>query len=255
MTKPMLLIDADWLCFSTAIVFQYKNPFTDEIEYDNEKALIVLDQRINKLLATFDTPNLEMHFSCKREDNWRREIVESYKMNRKDKMTPIGLPSLISHCMRTYPYIKVDRLEADDTIGIAATGKYKDNNTICSVDKDFLTIPTKIWNPVKKILKKQSRKNALKFFVYQIIIGDSADGFKGIPRIGPKGAQKFLALHDKNIYNIWEPLLELGATKKCTPEYMLSQARMAHILWEGDYDYETKNVELWSPDMIEKMLG
>lgn len=250
----MLLIDGDWLCFSTAIAFQRKNPFTEELEYDSEMALRVLEQRIRKLMATFETGRLEFHFSCNRKDNWRRDLDNTYKMNREGKLSPIGLSSLISYCMSAYPYIREGNLEADDTIGMAATGKYKGNNIIVSVDKDFLTIPTQIWNPVKKVLKTQSKKDAFKFFIYQTIIGDSSDGYKGIKGVGPKGAAKFLALHSKNLYNIWEPLVELAATKKHDEEYILGQARMAHILQHGDYDWDTQEVNIWHPDMIQEMF-
>jgi len=205
-------------------------------------------------MATFETGRLEFHFSCNRNDNWRKTLVSDYKDNRKGKLSPIGLSSLISYTMSAYPYVKEGNLEADDTIGIAATGKYKGNNIIVSVDKDFLTIPTKIWNPVKKVLKTQSKKDAFKFFIYQTIIGDSSDGYKGIPRIGPKGAAKFLAAQAKNLYNIWEPLVELAATKKCDEEYILGQARMAHILQEGDYNWDDQTVNNWSPEMISEML-
>ena len=250
----MLLIDGDLLCFQTAIAMQSKNPFTGEPEYDGELALRVLEQRIRTFMATFETGRLEFHFSCNRKDNWRRQLVSSYKMNREGKLSPIGLSSLISYVMSAYPYVKEGILEADDTLAMAATGKYKGNNIICSLDKDFLTINTKIWNWTKKVLKTQSKKDAFKFFIYQLIIGDSADNFKGIKGVGPKGAAKFLVQQDKNLYNVWEPLCELAAKKGHDEEYMIGQARMAYLLRDGDYNWDTQEINLWNPEMIEEML-
>lgn len=251
----MLLIDGDLLCFQTSIAFQNKHPFIEgEFEYDSKLALRVLEQRIRLMMATFETGRIEFHFSCDRKKNWRRQLVESYKMNRNGKLTPIGLSSLISYVMSAYPYVKEGILEADDTLSIAATGKYKGNNIICSLDKDFLSINTKIWNWTKKILKTQSKKDAFRFFIYQIIIGDSADNFKGIKGIGKVGAAKFLAQQSKNLLNIWGPLCELGATKGHDEEYMLSQARMAHLLRDGDYNWDTQEIILWEPEMINNML-
>ena len=135
------------------------------------------------------------------------KLVESYKMNREGKLSPIGLQALRLHCTSSYECVMEDTLEADDLIGIDATGKYKGKNVICSVDKDFLTIPTKVYNPVKNIIKRQTKVDAFKFFIYQVIIGDSSDNYKGIYRVGPKGAKAFLAKHSKNLYNIWEPLV------------------------------------------------
>ena len=251
----ILLIDGDWLAFSTAIAFQDEHPFIEgEFVYDAETALRVMEQRIRKLMATFETCRIEFHFSCSRENNWRREVFPEYKMNRSGKLLPIGLFSMISYCMSVYPYIKEGNLEADDTIGMAATGKYKGNNIIVSVDKDFLTIPTKIWNPVKKILKTQSRKDAFKSLIYQTIIGDTADNFKGIKGIGKVGAAKFIAKHTNNLYGIWKPLIELAITKKCDENYMIGQVRMAYLLHDGDYDWETQRVTLWEPEMIQGMF-
>ena len=251
----MLLIDGDWFCFSTAIALQTPHPFKDgEVEFDSDVAIRVIKQRVRKLMVTFDTKSVEFHFSCNRKDNWRREIFPDYKMNRDGNIPPIGLELLISYCIDKYPYIKEGALEADDTIGIAATGQYKDNNIIVSVDKDFLTIPTRIWNPVKKILKTQSKIDAFKFFIYQVIIGDSADGFKGIKGIGPKGASKFLSEQRSNLYNIWEPLVELAATKNHNEDYLLGQARMAHILQNGDYNWETQQITNWESEMIKDMF-
>lgn len=249
-----LLIDADWLCFSLACAFTEDNPFVegDKI-FNGTTAKSVLDQKVRTAMEELMTDKAVFYFSCDRKTNWRRQIVESYKMNRKGKLSPLGLTPLKEHCTSSYTCVTEPTLEADDLIGIDATGKYPDN-VIYSVDKDFLTIPTKTFNPVKRKIKTQSKVNAFKFFIYQVIIGDTSDGYKGIPGIGKVGAMKFLTKHSKNLLNIWEPLCELGATKKCTEEYMLSQARMAHILQDGDFNFETKEVRLWEPEMINSMI-
>lgn len=257
MASKLLLIDADFFTFSTAIAFQRDNPFDLEGGpiFDEGMAWHTLQGRVDKLMGIFETKQIEMHFSCSRESNWRRGLVPSYKMNRKNKKAPVGLGRLTEMCYNTYPCVDVHALEADDTIGMAATSlKQGKNSVICSVDKDFLTIPTTIWNPVKNILKKQNRVDAFKFFIYQTIIGDTADGFKGIPGCGKVAAQKFLAKHSKNLVNIWKPLVELAAKKKLKESQLLSQARMAHILQDGDYNYETGEIKLWLPEMIEEML-
>lgn len=251
----MLLIDGDLLCFQIAIAVQRKHPFIEgAFECDGRFTLRILEQKIRVMMSKFETGRIEFHFSCNREKNWRRKVMPEYKANRDGKLSPVGLSSLISYVMRSYPYVKEGILEADDTISMAATGKYKSNNIICSIDKDFLGVPTKIWNWNKKILQTQSKVDAFKFFIYQVIIGDSVDNFKGIPRIGPKGAVKFLATHTCDLYNIWEPLVKLGATKKCDEDYMLQQARVAYLLREGDYNWESKEIKLWTPEKIEEML-
>lgn len=249
-----LLIDGDWLCYSVACALETKNPFDETAEpiFDFPVAKKVIDSKIDNYINRLDADDVEVHFSCKREDNWRRDLVPSYKMNRAGKVPPVGLLPLIGYTTSIYPHFSEDKLEADDTIGIASTSQK--GTCIVSVDKDFLTIPTNIYNPMKDILKKQSKLNAFKSFIYQVIIGDSSDGFKGIPKAGPKKALAFIAEHSKSILNIWEPLVKLAEKHKVDEEYLLTQARMAHILQAGDYDYDTKEVKLWETSMIPQML-
>ncbi len=251
-----LLIDADLYAFSTAIALQEENPFDPDGTdlFDPKNARMIIDSRMRKLMEIFNTSKIIQCFSCNRKENWRRQLNPSYKMNRDGKLSPIGLTGLISYLKNNYEYESEPTLEADDLLGIYSTnGKYGPT-IICSWDKDMLTIPTKIWNSNKKVLKTQSKVDALKFFIYQVIIGDSADGYKGIKGVGPKGAKKFLNDHSKTLANIWEPLCELAEKKKHDDGYILKQARMAHILQDGDYNFETREINLWEPKMIKGMI-
>ena len=175
-------------------------------------------------------------------------------MNRAGKLSPIGLTGLIGYMKDNYNYIEEPKLEADDLLGIFSTNGTYPYSILCSWDKDMYTIPTLIWNDNKQTLKRQSKADALKFFLYQTMLGDSSDGYKGIKGVGAKGAQKFINENTKHLANIWEPLVDLAQKKKHDEEYLLGQARMAHILQDGDYDFDTKEVKLWNPDMILEMI-
>jgi 5'-3' exonuclease len=251
-----LLIDADLYCFSTAIALQEENPFDEDAPplYDADQGQMVFDSRMRKLMQMFNTHKIVMCFSCNRKVNWRRTLVDSYKMNREGKISPIGLTSLMAYAMDNYKYVLEPKLEADDLLGIFSTNGDYGDTILCSWDKDMLTIPTTIWNSNKEVLKKQSKADALKFFIYQIIVGDSADGYKGIKGAGPKAAMKLITENHNKLANIWEPLLELAEKKKHDSEYLLGQARMAHILQHGDYDFDTEAIKLWEPEMIQEML-
>jgi DNA polymerase-1 len=255
MTK--LLLDGDWLCFSTAIVCETKNPFNPELpaDYNEPLAQDILLKRVANLSDLYFTDDITFYFSCSREDNWRRTVDPSYKANRNNSYRPIGLTGMKEFAAQHFASESNSILEADDLIGIAATDpSCKDERIIVSVDKDFLTIPnTEVYNPVKEKAKKNNRTNAFKMFIYQVIIGDSSDGYKGFKGVGPKGAVKFIAelpaLHDA-----WYNLLELGKKKGHNEDYILSQARLAHILTYGDFDFNTNTVKLWEPSMIPEML-
>ena len=247
-----LLIDGDWLCYSLACAFTTINPFGEEPLpiFDFGGAKTKVDATIEKWISILDAEDVEIHFT--HGMNFRKELMESYKANRKGKPKPVGLAPLREYCENLYDCVSEPRLEADDTLGICAT-KDKDS-VIVSVDKDFLTIPAHIYNPNKQILKKQSRVNAFKSFIYQVLIGDSSDGYKGIKGIGPKKALQFINAQSKNLMNIWEPLVELAKSKGQDEEHLLLQSRMAFILQTEYYDWDTKTITLWEPTHIERML-
>lgn len=251
-----LLIDGDWLAFSTCMAFQDTICFGgghEQIIYDEMMAIHVLVQRIEKMKDLLCATEAEMHFSCPREDNWRRSVLPEYKMNREGLSKPIGLEDMKDYCRHHLKVVEVDSLEADDTLSIAATGKDKGNCTICSIDKDFLSIGTNIYNPKKNIIKAQTKRNAFKFFIYQIIVGDASDGYKGIPRVGPKGAKNFIAYNAMDLDKVWEPLVKLAKSKGVDEDYVIQQATMAHLLTADDVD-DDYNIDLWTPDKISSML-
>jgi len=250
------MFDGDWLCFSVACAFQEKNPFDPEAPpiTDLGGAKTTIERALERDAELNDCDHIEVHFSTSRVDNFRRDFLPSYKMNREGLVAPALLADLRKHCAKLYDVVAIERLEADDTLGIRATERDYGESVIISVDKDFLTVPAHIYNPKKHIIKKQNRINAFKSFIYQVMIGDSTDGFKGIPGIGPKKALAFVNKHKDHMHGIWDILVDF-ASKKVDEEYLLVQARMAHILQAGDYNYETGEVRPWSPDMIEGMIN
>ena len=250
-----IMIDGDWLCYSTACAFEPINPFGEEPMpiFDMGNAKTQIDATIRKWENILDADETELHFSCTRGDNWRRDIAASYKANREGREKPIGLAPIAEYCHKLYRCVEEPRLEADDTLGIYGT--LEKDVTLISIDKDFLTIPTTIYNPRKQILKKQSRVNAFKSFLYQVMIGDSSDGYKGIKGIGPKKAMAFIKKHEKALLNIWEPLVELAEKQGHDEDYLIQQARLAHILQAPDYDFETRTIRYFEPDHIKEMIN
>jgi DNA polymerase-1 len=248
-----LLIDGDWLCYSLACAFETINPFGDEPlpMFDLAGAKTKMDSNVKKWEEILDAEESIFHFTD--WDNFRKKLMPDYKANRKNKPKPVGLALLREYCEKLYDCVSEPRLEADDTLGICAT--MDKDSAIVSVDKDFLTIPAHIYNPNKQILKKQSRVNAFKSFIYQVMIGDSSDGYKGIKGIGPKKALKFINEHAKNLLNIWEPLVELAVKQGHDEDYLIMQARMAHILQAPDYDWNTKTIRLWEVGHIGEMIN
>jgi DNA polymerase-1 len=137
-----------------------------------------------------------------------------------------------------YNTIMYRNLEADDVLGILGT---KNRDTIIwSEDKDLLTIPAKHWINGEVVEITEAEANYQ--FLYQTLIGDSTDNYKGCPTIGPKTANKILSSGCT-----WEAVVEAFKSKGLSEEVALENARLARILRDGEYNTETGEVYLWQP--------
>src|SRR3546814_11405434 len=87
-----------------------------------------------------------------------------------------------------YRVLSEDCLEGDDYIGILATRTSPMDRVIVSEDKDMQTLPNvKIWRQDK--LVETTAESAENFWLYQTLMGDSRDGYKGCRGWGPKSAE------------------------------------------------------------------
>jgi 5'-3' exonuclease len=138
-------------------------------------------------------------FGSKKEDakpNFRYDIYPEYKANRPD--TPDFVkkwrPTIIE-AFEEWGFVGVDGMEADDAVAIAVE-KYRDdyeNITVASFDKDLKQIPNITYYYMKEHKQTEiSDFDATYNLCYQMLMGDSTDNIKGIPKTGPKTAQKIL---------------------------------------------------------------
>lgn len=81
-----------------------------------------------------------------------------------------------------------DGQEADDEMGIAQ----EEHTIICSIDKDLLMIPGRHYNFVKEKHTYITPEEGLRNFYRQLLTGDATDNIPGLPRVGPKTAEKLL---------------------------------------------------------------
>ena len=81
--------------------------------------------------------------------------------------------------------------------------------------------------------------------MYQTLVGDSTDGYKGCPGVGKVKAGRMLT--GLKQVEMWEAVVEAYKRKNKTEEDALQQARVARICRATDYDYKEKKVKLWCP--------
>lgn len=172
-------------------------------------------------------------------DNFRKtKVTEEYKANRKTLRRPICYKPMREWIAKAYTTLMYEGLEADDVVGITV-GK---NDIAISGDKDFRCIPCKQYDFMRNEFFDVSLADANYYHLYQTLIGDSTDGYKGCPHIGDVRAKRIL---DES--PTWEAVVDAYIKNGSTEEEALMNARLAFILRKGYYNKKTKEVKLWTP--------
>lgn len=250
-----LLIDADIVAYQFAAASQQTFDWGDCDSLSVkplEEVTPLVDTWLTELQEKLDADALIICLSCPTEEGWRKDILPTYKENRKNVKRPEHLSPIKDYLEANYPSYRRPTLEADDIMGILSTHPtlVKGKKIIVSEDKDMLTIPGWLFNPRKDRKPwKVTEEEANYWHMYQTLVGDATDNYKGCPGIGPVKAEA--ALHPEFIkawfHSLWESVAALYQTKGFTEEDALIQARVARICRDTDYDFKKKRVKLWEP--------
>jgi len=231
-----LLIDADILCFQSCAAVEH------EVIHEDDGTCILMSTLEDALSVFYDTlADLEEQvgfsgynvFCFSDKTNFRKEVWAGYKAHRKDTRKPLAYKWLVDYVKEKYDTRTMDTLEADDVLGILATRD--PNSVIWSPDKDLKQIPGK--HLVDDEVVTITREEGDAFHMYQTLVGDTSDGYKGCPGIGPKKAE---GITD------WPTIVALFEKAGLNEREALIQARLARILRDSDYNDE-QGVILWTP--------
>lgn len=258
-----LLIDADFTLFMACAAVERESKFPNEnddivhvVHSDRAEARAnfermvkgyVRDLRADEAVLVFSGPN-----------NFRKEVWDGYKANRKATRKPLCYWDVIADVREAgeYRVVSEDCLEGDDYIGILATRPSPVDRIIVSDDKDMQTLPNvKLWRMGTTI--ETDEASAEEFWLYQTLMGDTTDGYKGCPGIGPVAAKKVLEKPGDPWENVLEAYRSAYAKDKDpekakwldrSPEDLaLLNARLARILRAGDWDAKSRRPILWTP--------
>lgn len=300
MDKPIRIglgFDMDYMIFSAMSGAEVETDWGDEIftlECDHGKAR-------NSLFSAIRSITEEIHEDIKRvsskmrkegayefvelciisgKGNFRTDVLDTYKGNRKGKRKPVGYPVFCQNMMDHFGperSFRWDAIEGDDVLGILSTNPQLagcDKVIIVSCDKDFYTIPGMFKRLSDGSFKISSEEEADRYHMYQTLIGDTTDGYGGIPQVGDGAAVPFLEnpqfyYQDVKVMKsgprkgeevpfwtsrdpepeetLWDCMVSLAAKQGMSEEELLQQARVARILRSSDWSYETKEPILWTP--------
>lgn len=262
-STKVALIDADILAYQAATVSEQAYDWGDglwTLHSFEADAIRTFESLVDSILWEVKAQESFLAFSD--SANWRKSVLPTYKSNRAGVRKPMLLKFLREYASSEYRCISTPELEGDDVLGIWATEQQElgpiKKYVVCSIDKDFKTIPGDHYNFQKNEFYKISEHEADYWHMYQALTGDTTDGYSGCPGVGPKGAEKILqAARDElePVFTVeqarevfWKHVVKAYAKAGLGEEEALVQARVARILRAEDYNDIEKQVILWSPN-------
>ena len=188
------------------------------------------------------------------DNNFRKAVDPKYKANRT-KPKPVGYKAMIRWCEEVagnegpWIFVQRDTLEADDVMGLMADG-HDGDVILVSGDKDMATVPCRCVDPQDPTLTERTytEDEADWNWMLQTLTGDSTDGYKGCPKVGPVSGKKLLSGHTK-LEDLWGAVVAAYEKNGAVEDDALRNARLARILRAGDWDAHG-GVRLWGPKML-----
>lgn len=242
---PTAFLDADVVAFQATTGAQVPLG-DDETAFSLKKAQRSADDQIDTWKVLSRCTDVVLVLSPADGSNFRKTILPSYKSGRSDK--PHGYWEVVTYLEKNYRVIRIPHLEGDDVCGIYATSDRFPKAVVVSPDKDMKTLPVRFLRTGKmKRPKLISKREADRYWMYQTLIGDPTDGYKGCPKIGPVKAEAILS-QGTSLPQWWDLVVETYETKGLSAKDALVQARCARILRREDFWKEENAIRLWHPN-------
>jgi DNA polymerase-1 len=270
----LLLIDGDELLYKAAAGFEHeaawdidKNIWTTWTE--TGKAVQQVVDQVVKAQRKYEPRHTV--FCTSGDTDFRYDVAADYKSDRKKVRKPTGYIHVRDSVLKlidqdftelpdglavkfpgTTSSARYDNIEADDCMGILATKPGNESALIISQDKDMRQIPGMLATYIGAEPKMVTEYEGARWFLTQTLIGDTTDGYKGCPGVGPAGADKLfdqIRTHDPKVFieEGWKHVVAAYAKAGLTEADALVQARLARILQWSDWDYTNKQPKLWVP--------
>ena len=160
---------------------------------NNEEEAWIATSRANEIVENIisETASTNYEVWLSGENNFRYQVYPEYKANRIGMPRPKFENEVKDFLKREWGALISNGCEADDMLGVRQC-EVGEESTICTIDKDLWQIPGWKYNFVKKERSYVGLVEGIRYFYYQMLVGDTADNIKGVPGIGPKKAERIL---------------------------------------------------------------
>lgn len=195
----------------------YYVAYTNDYETDQGRLESKIDITIKQLAELVEADKYVVYLSGPRRNSFRRRILPAYKAHRDKRDPPRWLSHAKEYITTFFDARLHPRLEADDLLGLAITQSDSDTHIAVTQDKDIRSVPGLSFNPKKPelgIVTTTTEEADINLMI-QVMAGDTADGYKGIPGIGVKKAAKILnnTAH-RALQKTYRAYLSKGLTRK-----------------------------------------
>ena len=249
------LIDSDSLIYKVGFAIEEKTTWNEvEVELYGEEPITEITTNIDQCYETLDKMIDNIRFAAEADDvllvftgsnNFRYDNPLGYKQHRTDLRKPLGYLDMLTYLLAKYPHKVAEGMEADDVV-VYLKKTQPNDYCLCAIDKDVLyQTPGLHYNYGKDEYVTISKQKAKLFEYYQCLIGDTSDGYKGCPGIGPKKAKAILKEATTEL-EMWEAVVKAYESKGLTKEDAINTMRLCSM-----HQYNGEVIELWSPDNIE----
>lgn len=238
-----LLIDGDIVAYRIAASNEEPVEWDDNLwtlHCDADQVKTEIDNYFAWLKELIEESSGRMTIALTGKENFRKDVCSTYKANRKNTRKPVCLQAARQHMIDYYDTRMYSGIEADDILSMFAN----DKTIIVSPDKDLRQVPGHHF--IDGDLVKLEEDDCIRWFYKQILTGDTADNYKGCPGIGPVKADRILK-EETDPVALWEAVVTAFEKAGLEEEDALENARLAYLLKQGDYNYETQEVTLWTP--------
>jgi Autographiviridae exonuclease len=252
--KPTLLIDADTLVYAAASANEEPFQWSEwewTLHSDMDACVAQLEDTVQEIQEGLQTDKIIMALSD--GERWRQDVMPEYKGNRKGTRKPVTFLPLREYVREKWNTYQRPRLEGDDVLGILATHPtlIPGKKIIVSIDKDMKTLPCLLSNyskdrmpkPDPWIVRKITPEQAHRNHMLQTLTGDTTDGYKGCPGVGPVKADKLLEGCPPEKW--WEAVVACYKAAGLGEAVALQNAQVSRILQYTDYDFKRKEPILW----------
>lgn len=263
------LLDGDIFAHESASKGEKKFDWGEGIEsldVDGEYAEANLRARINTVQEATKADRVIVALSDPGRRYFRHDLWPEYKSHRTGS-PPVLLTHLKQWLADNNESFWKPKLEADDVLGILATGPYIQGETIIvTADKDLKQVPGLHLNPRKleEGIYTVTPEQGFRWHMIQTLTGDATDHFPGCPRVpGHKktGPVTAASIVDEALAyaldwgmdlpaaqrHVWSRVVEEFVTRGATEEDCMVQARVAKILQSPQWDGKKQEIIPWDP--------